>query len=327
MRILTQTGLFGTAGAGGGAVQQVGRTVALTRYLKQEAPIPVHLTHTWHLREACVMDPPRMQRLKRSFFPVLGTPPELRVRGLFDAAASYVYQTSLETARAALGSFPSGNAVLQHFDEISASIEVLKRLKLPSHQEFAKNWDLVRGLRTIISLGGRDSSVMDAGCGATGGVLLPVLRRLGFKELLGCDLSIARDVQSGPVKYVRRNLEDTRLPSSSFDFIACLSVIEHGVYPGGYFGEMARLLRPGGMLLTSTDYWDEPINTTGIYPYGGAFGEMRIFGPEDIRSLVTNAEKFGLHPLQPVEFVASDKVVSWYGKEYTFLYFELKKGK
>ena len=40
-----------------------------------------------------------------------------------------------------------------------------------------------------------------------------------------------------------------------------MSVIEHGVPLKPYFEEMYRLLKPGGILITSTDYYPEPIDT------------------------------------------------------------------
>ncbi len=47
-----------------------------------------------------------------------------------------------------------------------------------------------------------------------------------------------------------------------FDYITSLSVIEHGVNIENYFKEMNRVLKKGGMLLTSTDYWYDKINNS-----------------------------------------------------------------
>ena len=67
-------------------------------------------------------------------------------------------------------------------------------------------------------------------------------------------------------------------------------VIEHGVDVHAYLKEMSRLLKPDGYILTSTDYWHEPIDTKGLYPYGKALGEMKVFTREDIEQKFRQAE-------------------------------------
>ena len=59
-----------------------------------------------------------------------------------------------------------------------------------------------------------------------------------------------------------QSLEETNYQSNIFDFVTSLSVIEHGVDIHKYFMEMNRILKKGGLLLTSTDYWlEKTINT------------------------------------------------------------------
>ena len=60
-----------------------------------------------------------------------------------------------------------------------------------------------------------------------------------------------------------------------------LSVVEHGVDLEAYFREMSRVLRPGGLLLSSTDYWETKIETVGKEAYGGP---VHIFCREEIES-------------------------------------------
>lgn len=49
--------------------------------------------------------------------------------------------------------------------------------------------------------------------------------------------------------------ENLPVDSRSFDTVACMSVIEHGVDLYKFAGECARVLRPGGKLVVSFDYW------------------------------------------------------------------------
>src|SRR5437764_470272 len=76
------------------------------------------------------------------------------------------------------------------------------------------------------------------------------------------------------ISFVTCDLTRTPFRDQSFDVITCLSVIEHGVELEAYVREMSRLLRPGGYLITSTDFWCQPVDTAGIFPFGKAFGEM-----------------------------------------------------
>jgi SAM-dependent methyltransferase len=50
-----------------------------------------------------------------------------------------------------------------------------------------------------------------------------------------------------------QSLEETNYECNTFDFVTSLSVIEHGVDIHKYFMEMNRILKKGGLLLTSTD--------------------------------------------------------------------------
>ena len=61
---------------------------------------------------------------------------------------------------------------------------------------------------------------------------------------------------------------ETRFDPETFDVVTCLSVVEHGVDLDGYFREAARILKPGGALVTSTDYYPDPIDTAGKHAYG-----------------------------------------------------------
>jgi 2-polyprenyl-3-methyl-5-hydroxy-6-metoxy-1,4-benzoquinol methylase len=55
------------------------------------------------------------------------------------------------------------------------------------------------------------------------------------------------------VKLVRANLEQLPFPDGSFDVVFCSQVIEHLLDPAAGARELARVLRPGGRLVLSTD--------------------------------------------------------------------------
>jgi len=220
------------------------------------------------------------------------------------------------------------NSVLKTREEVEQSLDNLKKLKLESHNDQPKNWDCYRAFSFILKHGNRESRVLDVGS-ADYGVILPWLELYGFSRLYGCDISFKRDFRKGKIRYSKQDLLKTNFDSGSFDFITSLSVIEHGVNLERYIKEMSRLLKLGGYLLTSTDYWPELIDTKGLYPYGEALGEMKVFTRDKIEELVQIAGKRGLELIEPIDFSYKDKVVYWQrvNKKFTFLFFILRKVK
>jgi hypothetical protein len=95
-------------------------------------------------------------------------------------------------------------------------------------------------------------------------------------------------------------------------------VIEHGVPLDGFARESARILRVGGLLVVSTDYDQNPPDTTGKTAYGTP---VRIFGPDDIREFVKTAESHGLELLGDLRLQHAERPVHWTrtGLDYTFI--------
>ena len=151
--------------------------------------------------------------------------------------------------------------------------------------------------------------------------LLPWLYLYGYRRLEGIDLIYEDVIESDPIRYQPMDLTATTFTDASFDAIACLSVIEHGVDLEAFIRESARLLRPGGVLVASTDYWCEPVDTGGQEAYGGP---IRILGPADLAAMDEHARSVGLRPLGDVPAggpTCQDKVVRWerFGLDYTFV--------
>ena len=223
------------------------------------------------------------------------------------------------------------SATLRGPEEITAAVHALTARGLAPHRVWFKNWDLSLAISFISDQLPLTAAILDAG--ARWSPILDRLETLGFRKLFGCDLessvreSLSRRLRRSSIRFIRCDLTQTPYEAASFDAATCMSVIEHGVNVEAYVREMARLLRPGGYLITSTDFWCAPINTAGIYPFGEAFGEMKVFQPDEIRELVGTAERYGLRAPEPLDLECEEPVVYWpqVDRRYTFTFLVLRK--
>ena len=208
------------------------------------------------------------------------------------------------------------NRALETSRDAAAAVAEVRSCGLPPHQDAPKNWDLLVALGMILERTGRADPILEMGAPSYTR-LLPWLALYGYRDLQGIDLVWKAPARTGPIRFQPMDLTRTTFPDRSFAAIACLSVVEHGVDIGAYLHEAARLLRPGGLLVTSTDFWCEPIETADLTAYGGP---VRIFTPADIAGWLPLAESVGLVPVRPLDLACAERVVTWerLGLRYTF---------
>lgn len=217
--------------------------------------------------------------------------------------------------------------VLQDWREIGAATLALQRAGLPTHETPQKNWDQYLVWQLVTPLD-RAARIVDLGCGE--GFTLKLLTRLGFTNLCGIDYQISNTLRLRQLRWAwrhhgrvpyrlrRGDLTRTPLPDASQDVALCISTIEHGVDTERFFAEARRLLKPGGRLLVTTDYWAEPLPTEGS---ARAFGlPWRVFSRGEAADLIEQARRAGLvladeGTIPP----CGEQTVSWHGWDYTFL--------
>jgi len=241
------------------------------------------------------------------------------------------------------------NCVLKSFSQVEDSIKNLETLNLPPHPDTPKSWDTWKIINFINKNAMKNTKILDVGC--NGSPVLSLLKKLGFRNLYGCDV----DLKIRKRRLLRRlknkvfnvnpdqllnemlrneenfyhltiqDLEKTNYEASFFDFISSLSVIEHSVNISNYLAEMNRILRPGGFLLTSTDYWPEKIETISNV-YDRPSNDV-IFDKNEIKEILADVNKKGFSVYGEMNFDFQDKVVKWKktDKEYTFIFFCLQK--
>jgi SAM-dependent methyltransferase len=218
---------------------------------------------------------------------------------------------------------PWTNSVLKNQKEVDRAISQVKKLGLKVRGDLPKNWDSLATLDYILKNTDKDARIFDAGS-ALYSVILPWLFLYGYKNLVGGNFIFKKKIKRGPILYEPCDITKTNYENNSFDAVTCLSVIEHGVDFNSYFKEMSRILKVGGILITSTDYYETPVDTKGQIAYGVP---IHIFTKEEIEEALNISRKYGLFLTSPLDLNCDEKVVCWkqYDLRFTFLNFVLRK--
>lgn len=185
-----------------------------------------------------------------------------------------------------------------------------------------KSWDVLATVNFLEEHVPRDGRILDLGANTS--EILPILHRLGYTNLTGIDMApeVRRMPYADAIRYVEGDFMRTPFEGASFDALTSISAIEHGYDGEAHFRECSRLLRPGGHLIVSFDYWPEKIDTTGTLLYGMTW---RIFSREEALELIETARSHGFEPTGDIELDARDRVVQWGPWKYTFAWLALRK--
>ncbi len=106
-------------------------------------------------------------------------------------------------------------------------------------------YDRAEAIADELLAGNAERRVLDVGCGLQSSVMIP-----GTTHLVGIDLD--EEGLSGNLSLDERRLvgvEDMDFPPESFDGIVSVYALEHIDEPDVALGDMARLLRPGGVVI------------------------------------------------------------------------------
>jgi SAM-dependent methyltransferase len=218
---------------------------------------------------------------------------------------------------------PWHNAVLKTTEERDKATDQVRRLDLPISPDHQKHWDSLATLDCILASTSRNAKILDAGAETYSRILL-WLFLYGYYNLEGINIVFTDRKKRGPIVYRYADVTATDYLDETFDAITCLSVVEHGVDLNAYFKEASRILKPNGVLVTSTDYWHEPIDTHGKEMFGVP---VRIFTRAELEQAIRTAERYWLTLTSPLDLECNEKVVYWQDVDldYTFVVSTLKK--
>ena len=125
-------------------------------------------------------------------------------------------------------------------------------------------------LRYLVPVLPREASILEVGCGEGTGLLL--LREFGFTQLTGVEVSTERLRRAAaklpPSVSLCHVSPAGRLPftDGQFDAVITAAVLEHTVDPESFVRELARVTRPGGNVVVSSDCYSWRIlKLLGIY--------------------------------------------------------------
>jgi SAM-dependent methyltransferase len=196
---------------------------------------------------------------------------------------------------------------------------VRRLLRQPDPALVLKTWDVQRSVDAFVARLDPSDAILDIGCFACD--MLPALKRMGYRNLFGIDLNpaVLQMPDADVINYTIGDLLATPWPDGHFAGVSAISVIEHGVPDDELCREVARLLRPGGVLVFTTDYWPQKIVTTErMFDL-----DWRIFDETEIEALVAVARSHNLHPVADPGSLIRDvgsPPIHFAGKDYTFLY-------
>lgn len=99
-----------------------------------------------------------------------------------------------------------------------------------------------------------EHTLLDAGCGRTA----PVLEKYkgACRRLIGVDVVDFAPAIEG-IELLKNDLGQISLQSASVDIVMCRSVMEHVTDPARVYGELYRVLKPGGhFIFLTANLWD-----------------------------------------------------------------------
>lgn len=207
------------------------------------------------------------------------------------------------------------NNFLQTREQISEATKYLEDNGLVNSGISAKDWEIFHVIPYM-----RDGNWIDLG--SDGSVVIPNLIKKNIKGIkVGIDLAYKENYSENGADYIKGDLMDVPMPAAFFDYVVSLSVIEHEVDFLKFAKECSRLLKSGGNLFVSFDFWQpKPLyEKRKLYKL-----DWNILDKQDVLNLVEALKENGVEITGEIDWTLQDAVINdkycspVQGVEYTF---------
>lgn len=213
------------------------------------------------------------------------------------------------------------NRVLQSRAEVDAATQWLKQNNLQSHGLQCKDMDLYLVANNI-----GHGDIADLGADGSWVLTNAVLAGLQGQKC-GIDLHIP-DREYVGMEMTQGDLMATPYADGQFDYVTCMSVVEHSVDYEKLAKECARILKKGGTLIMSCDFWEPKPSTEAMRLYNL---DWSILDVNDANRLIEEMRKVGLIITSTPDFTLGEAVINpsycspAQGVSYTFLFLKFIK--
>ncbi len=193
------------------------------------------------------------------------------------------------------------NKFLKTRQEIDDCTKYLQDNGLNESGLSCKNWDAANVLPYL-----RDGNILDMG--SSGSIILENAVRKNLKGIKnGIDLAYKENYSENGVDYISGDLMDTPFPDETFDFVSCLSVVEHQVDFEKLAKECSRVMKSGAHLFISCDYWQPKPDTSKMKLYSL---DWNILDHNDLVELIIKFAENGLAITSPIDWTLQDAVIN-----------------
>lgn len=194
------------------------------------------------------------------------------------------------------------NCFLKSRNEINLATAWLKAEGYISHPISCKDFELKLIVDKL-----SDGPLLDMGANGSFVLHNAIIKNIQGRKV-GVDLAeVTGDNKAEGAEYYQADLMATGFPGSTFMTITCQSVIEHQVDYAKFAKECSRLLKPGGILYVSFDFWPIKPDTSKTRLYDL---EWNILDQKDVLSLVLEMDRNGMSITGEIDWSIGDAVIN-----------------
>ncbi|MDP9173669.1 MAG: class I SAM-dependent methyltransferase [Planctomycetota bacterium] len=181
-------------------------------------------------------------------------------------------------------------------NEIDFCNRYLRERNAICHPIACKNWELCHILPQL-----SDGNILEVG-GPASFVLANALRQAFRGEKVGIDVSPLPLIIGATILHA--DITDTDFPSRYFQTITTMTALGSSVDLPRFTTEVSRLLKRGGLLITSFDYWPASSRSRDESSQKG----RKILSREDVVQFLDAARQVGLEPIAEIDWSIDEPV-------------------